>query len=194
MKALISAILALLAVCFTTATAQEKDMIQNDAFERFLTAARAWHDPNDALDGDYLVDPPEDDFGYFNTPANSLTFLAMGVDGVHTAMLKLDGAVREDSPVIYVSPTDSDSEWTILAPTFVDYLADGCAVPTQKISELLDTVDSDPETLMRFLHANFDGSRLLGEDRIRSLNKQYLSLVEKKDEYKEMEARWATRE
>lgn len=169
-------------------------MIQNEAFKRFLTAARAWHEPNDTLDGDYLVDPPEDDYGYFNTPANSLTFLGMGVDGVHTAMLKLDGAVREDSPVIYVSPTDGEDEWTILAPTFVDYLADGCAVPTQKIEELLGTVDSNPEALMQFLQTNFDGSRLLDENRIRSLNKRYLRLVENKAEYKDMEARWATRE
>jgi hypothetical protein len=193
MKNLVSAIPVLLAVCFITATAQESDMIQNEAFKRFLTAARAWHEPNDTLDGDYLVDPPEDDYGYFNTPANSLTFLAMGVDGVHTAMLKLDGAVREDSPVIYVSPTDGESEWTILAPTFVDYLADGCAVTTQRIGEPLDTVNSEPEAMMQFLHANFDGLRLLDEHRIRLLNSRYLSLVEKKAEYKEMEARWATR-
>ena len=169
-------------------------MIQNDAFENFLEAARAWHDPYDVLDGDYLVDPPKDDFGYFNTPANSLTFLAMGVDGIHTAMLKLDGMVRSDSPVIYVSPTDSESEWTILAPTFIDFLADGCAVPKAEIADRLATVENDPKPLIQFLQANFDGLRLLDEARVAKLNEQYLHLVEKKDEYKEMEARWATRE
>ncbi|MEL7312894.1 MAG: hypothetical protein AAFN07_15365 [Pseudomonadota bacterium] len=186
------ATLVLLTASGEEAVGERTEMIQNDDFERFLTAARAWHDPNDTLDGDYLVDPPEDDYGYFNTPANSLTFLAMGVDGVHTAMLKLDGAVRRESPVIYVSPTDG--AWTILAPTFIDFLSDGCAVPPRKIGELLDTVDSDPAILMRFLQSNFDGTRLQEEDRIKRLNAQFLDLVEKKDEYKEMEASWGNRD
>lgn len=181
----------LLAASLMTATAQESNMIQNDAFQTFLTAARAWHDPYDVLDGDYLVDPPKDDFGYFNTPANSLTFLAMGVGGVHTAMLKLDGAVRNDSPVIYVSPTDGDAEWTILAPTFVDFLADGCGVSKVEITDTLAAVEDNPEILLQFLQSNFDRSRLLDEARVGTLNEQYLHLVEKKDEYKEMESRWA---
>ncbi len=164
--------------------------LRNEAFERFLTAARSWHDPHDVLDGDYLVDPPKDDFGYFNTPANSLTFLAMGVDGVHTAMLKLDGQVRDDSPVVYVSPMDSDAQWTILAPTFVDFLADGCAVSRQEIVDLLATVASDPTTTIKFLQSNFDGERLFDDARVERLNRRYLPCIEKKDEYKEMEARW----
>ena len=71
-----------------------------------MTAARAWHDPEAVLGGDRLIDPPADDYGYHNTLANSLTFLAMGVDGVHTAILKIDGSVREDSPVMRVAPMD----------------------------------------------------------------------------------------
>ena len=171
----------------TAASSYERsdNVIQNEAFQSFLAVADAWDDPFDTLDGDALVNPPVDDFGYLNTPANSLTFLKMGVDGVHTAILKRDGVVREDSPVIYISPMDSD-EWTILAPTFVDYLADGCAVPRERIIELLDAVEGDPAALVRFLSANFDRGRLLTEDRVNELNDRYLHLVEKKDEYEEM--------
>ena len=156
-----------------------------------MTAARSWHDPSTVLAGDSLVDPPADDYGYFNTPLNSLTFLAMGVDGVHTAMLKLDGAVREDSPVLQVAPMDGDREWTILAASFLDFLADGCAVSRQTISERIDRVDSDPAALMGFLRDNFERSRLLGEERSRKLNAEFLGLVEKKQEYRDMEARWS---
>ena len=171
----------------TAASSYERsdNVIQNEAFQRFLAAAGAWDDPFDTLDGDALVNPPVDDFGYLNTPANSLTFLTMGVDGVHTAILKRDGVVREDSPVIYISPMDSD-EWTILAPTFVDYLADGCAVPRERIMDLLDAAESDPAALVRFLSNNFDRGRLLVEDRVNELNDRYLHLVETKDEYEEV--------
>ena len=161
-------------------------MTQNDAFEKFMVVARAWQGA-DSLDGDYLVDPPEDDFGYFNTPANSLTFLTMGVDGVHTALLKIDGEVRENSPVVYVTPSD-DAEWTILAPTFLDFLADGCDASTTQISRLLDDVGTDPTAAMQFLIDTFDGGRLLDEHRVAMLNEQYLGFVETKAEYIEMQA------
>ena len=51
----------------------------------------------------YLVDPPKHEQGY-QTPVNSLTFSDMGVDGVRYALIKLDGQVTNDSPVVQVDP------------------------------------------------------------------------------------------
>src|SRR5215471_12430543 len=72
-------------------------------FELFVRAVAQATDRRGVLGEDEIVFPPESDFGYESTPRNALTFGAMGVDGVHFAILKIAGAVTDESPVIHIS-------------------------------------------------------------------------------------------
>ena len=147
-------------------------------FELFIAAARQGATDGIVLGGDYLVDPPNESFGYWATPKNSLTFAKMGVDGVHTAIITFDGMVREDSPVVYISPMDFDSAVTVVAPTFLDYLADGCGIDRSAMAEALESSQRDPGEFLRLLDSNFDSQRLLESDRIERLNGEYLDQVQ----------------
>jgi len=74
-------------------------------FDTFLEAVSQSSDPEDVLGGDYLVLPPMEEFAdYWCAPTNVLTFACMGCDGVHYAIVKIDGRIQDDSPVIHVSP------------------------------------------------------------------------------------------
>ncbi len=146
-----------------------------NAFLRALARAGA---PDDALGGDCVIDPPETDFGYESTPPNALAFATMGVDGVHYALVARDGEFDDSSPVIQVSPMDFDEPLTVLASSFVEYLADGCGVDVGDVSRLLDadTPESDAE-LAKLVSTRFRRERLLEEQRVRRLNERWLSLV-----------------
>lgn len=108
--------------------------------------------------------------------------LEMGyVDGVHIAILAIDGRVGDQSPVVYVSPMDSD-DLMVLAPSFLEFLADGSGVNPQRIEGLLETADSDPAPLLDLLRLRFDTDRLLSEERVETLNERYIHLAERKSD------------
>jgi hypothetical protein len=83
----------------------------------------------------------------------------MGCDGVHYAILKIDGEIRDDSPVIQVSPVDFDSPYALLAPTFTDYLANGCGVSRKEIEDLLAAEKAGRSSLVEFMRSHFDDMR-----------------------------------
>ena len=150
-------------------------------FETFIDAFGALPMPSRVLDGDTILCPPSEDYGYQSTPKNALTFAAMGVDGVHYAILKRGGSVRDDSPVIQVSPMDSD-DVTVLGESLLQYLADGCGVSEEKMAVVFEAQRAGEPRLVCFLAEHFRGNHLLGEERTDKLNARYGHLVERKAE------------
>jgi hypothetical protein len=136
-------------------------------------------DRRGVLGTDEIVFPPEPDFGYDRTPRNALTFGAMGVDGVHYAILKIDGAVTDESPVIHVSPMDFSKPYAVLGESFLAYLAVACGVANSEMEAVFTTERTCGAKLFPFLKAHFDHSRLYNEMRFRSLE-CYLMLIETK--------------
>lgn len=137
-------------------------------FQTFLNAFASVEMRSRLLDGDQILCPPSEDFGYQSTPVNAVTFASMGVDGVHYAILKIDDQVRDDSPVVQVSPMDSD-DITILAGSFLSFLADGCGISKKEMQTLLDDECAGRPQLVSFLEKNFDSYRLLGVQRTHRL-------------------------
>lgn len=152
----------------------------NRYFETFVRAASSYADGPEFLGGDRVLLPPNPDFGYDATPENALTFATMGVDGVHFALLLIDGEVRGDSPVVHVGPMDFSREVLIVAESFLDYLSRGCDLPPNEMSPIFDTEDLHPGTLIPFIADRFDGDRLLDESRIAELTLRHLHLVQSK--------------
>jgi len=148
-----------------------------EAFNSFMRIYAEFPWDQRSMKGDAILIPPNHDFGYMSTPANALTFSSMGVDGVHDALLKIGGEVCDNSPVLQISPMDSDDH-IILAPTFLDYLADGCGVPKTKIRSLLAIENHDQ--LVPFLDERFESGRLLDEDRARKMNARFGHLIQRK--------------
>ena len=146
-------------------------------FRTFIDAFDAVDQTSRQLEGDDVLCPPSEDFGYQSTPKNALTFASMGVDGVHYAILRLEGQVRDDSPVIQVSPMDSD-DVIVLAESFLRYLADGCGISTREMQEVFDAERSGRRQLVTFLSKHFDASRLLNESRTHPLTARYGHLIE----------------
>ncbi len=68
-------------------------------FQTFLDAIRDLPDKQ-VLGDEWVLFPPNPDYGYDSTPKNALTFAIMGVDGLHYAILTIGGVIRDDSPVI----------------------------------------------------------------------------------------------
>ena len=134
------------------------------------------------FDGDHIICPPSGDYYCESTPKNALTFSEMGVDGVHYAILMLGGVVRDDSPVVQVSPMDSD-DVIVVAESFLHYLAAGCGVSTEKMQSLFDAERAGRHQLLPFLSEHFDGIKLLAEERIHDLVARYGHLVERKVGY-----------
>src|SRR6266446_6439094 len=128
-------------------------------FETFIDAFAALTEPSRVLDGDTILCPASEDYGYQSTPKNALTFASMGVDGVHYAILKCRGAVRDDSPVVQISPMDSD-DVLILAESFLQYLADGCGVSAQQTQIFFDAQRAGKPALIPFIVAHFRRDRL----------------------------------
>jgi hypothetical protein len=139
-------------------------------FETFIDAFAGLAEPLRILDGDNVHCPPSEDYGYQSTPKNALTFASMGVDGVHYAILKRAGTVRNDSPVIQVSPMDSD-DVIVLA---------GCRVSAQEMEAILESERAGKPQLVAFLSEHFKGTQLLEEERTNELTSRYGELVERK--------------
>jgi hypothetical protein len=129
------------------------------------------------LGEDYLVFPPQTDYGYEATPRNALTFANMGVDGVHYAILKIDGEVSDESPVIHVGPMDFSEPYVVLADCFINYLAAACGVTMREMEAVFEEERAGRCELVPFLKAHFVHSRLYEEKRLRKLE-LYLDRVE----------------
>ena len=107
-------------------------------FDTFLRAVENADDRCGVLGGEELVFPPDPAYGYWATPRNALTFAAMGVDGVHYAVLRIDGAVTDESPVIHVSPMDFSDPYAVLGASFLEYLAAACGVSDQELEAVFE--------------------------------------------------------
>lgn len=128
------------------------------AFDIFNAALAKSVDPDGVLGDEGVICPPNPSYGYHCTPTNALTFCAMGVDGVHYAILTIDGDVRDQSPVLHISPIDGDC-YHILAPSFLDYLATGCGVTTEVMAEVLECEERGEAVLVDFLRTRFSQRR-----------------------------------
>jgi hypothetical protein len=103
----------------------------------------------------------------------------MGVDGVHYAILMVNGSVTDESPVIHVSPMDFSQPYAVLGESFLSYLAAACGVAPAEMEALFAEERAGREKLVPFLKAHFDHSRVYDDKRIRSLDR-YLVLIETK--------------
>ena len=146
-------------------------------FETFLRAIETTRDRQGVLGEDYLVFPPTPDYGYECTPRNALTFGAMGVDGVHYAILKIKGDVTDESPVIHVGPMDFSEPYVVLGESFLSYLAAACGVSDREMETVFEQERDGREMLVPFLKEHFEHSRLYDETRLRKL-KNLLEFVE----------------
>lgn len=129
------------------------------AFENFLTALSKASELNGVLGNEIVEFPPSEKVDYWATPQNAVVFGRMGVDGVHYAILKINGHIRDTSPVIQVAPMDFEEPYLLLAPTFTEYLAIGCGVTPEEIEALLASEEAASSSLVDFLRSNFQQSR-----------------------------------
>ncbi|HEX4797253.1 MAG TPA: hypothetical protein VH370_25895 [Humisphaera sp.] len=129
------------------------------AFDIFTGALAKAAGTDGVLGDERVISPPDPAYGYHCTPTNALTFGSMGVDGVHYAILTIDGEVRDESPVLEVSPMDGDC-YQVLAPSFLDYLAAGCGVTTAAMADVLAREERGEAVLVTFLRERFSQRRL----------------------------------
>jgi len=129
-------------------------------FETYLHALDACADPQGVLGEEWVLHPPNPDYGYESTPRNALTFGRMGVDGVHYAILKIKGVVEDDSPVIQVCPMDFSDLYQVLGESFLSFLAGGCGVTRREMESVFATERAGEQTLVTFLKERFEMSRL----------------------------------
>lgn len=96
--------------------------------------------------GIYL-ERPVFQYDYWCTPTNAVTFATTGNDGVHFNLLRLDGELKEESPVVMTVPMClSDEPNFIVGESLYDYLCLGCR-STFDHQELA----FDPEAQLKFL-------------------------------------------
>ena len=131
-------------------------------FDTFVSAVDACLDKRGILGEEQLVFPPRADYGYEATPRNSVTFGAMGVDGVHYTILKIDGEICDDSPVVQVGPMDFSNPYSLLGESLLDYFARACGVSMSEMETLFQQERSGQTVLAEFMKNNFDQSRLFG--------------------------------
>lgn len=148
-------------------------------FSAYLRALDAWPSLDGVLGDEIAIHPPDPDFGYSSTPRNALTFGQMGVDGVHYAVLAIDGEVTDQSPVIEVSPMDFGECYSVLAENFLEFLAVGCGADHREIKELFVCEREGEPALMPFLVKKFNIERVHNYSESGHL-KKYLRHIEPK--------------
>ncbi len=114
----------------------------------------------EVLGDENLIYPPTENLCYDLMPKDALAFGAMGVDGVHYLILKINGKICNESPVIYFSPMDFAAPYALLGHTFLAYLATACGVTEIKMREVLDDEKKTGDVLAKFLRMNFSHSRI----------------------------------
>lgn len=152
------------------------------AFETFLTALSLANSVEGVLGDEAVEHPPREDSDYWATPQNAVVFGWMGVGGVHYAILKIDGRICEASPVIQISPMDFDEPYSLLGPTFTDYLATGCGVNSDRIQSMLEQEEAGNPSLLAFLRANFQQSRFWAGGIARDIGQYNTMIIQKPDE------------
>lgn len=150
-------------------------------FDTFLRAVEntPLGDRHGILGDDELVFPPHPDFGYQATPRNALTFGAMGVDGVHYAILKIDGEVTDESPVIHIGPMDFSEPYVVLGDCFLAYAAAACGVSISEMDAVFESERAGDCMLVPFMKKHFQHARLYDDARLEKLAR-YLEMVEQK--------------
>jgi hypothetical protein len=149
-------------------------------FASYLTALDCCADVQGVLGDEYVIHPPNPDYGYECTPRNALTFGCMGADGVHYAILASNGVVTDESPVIQICPMDFSDLYQARGESFLTFLADGCNVSRAEMENVFATEQSGTPTLVEFLKERFDMSRLWDDARTKKLE-PFLSYIEPKD-------------
>ena len=148
-------------------------------FDIFMEAYAAVDERERHLGGDVILCPPDPDYGYDSTPANAFTFAAMGVDGVHWSILTIDGRVRDDSPIVYVSPMDSD-DVIVMGESLLSFLSVNCGASIEKMEAVFETERSGDRGLVEFLAQNFRRDDMLNDGRITQLGARLSHLIERK--------------
>ncbi len=151
------------------------------AFDTFLTALANATSRDGVLGDECIQYPPSEKVDYWATPQNAIVFGWMGVDGVHYAILKIDGQIRDESPVIQIGPMDFDEPHSLLAPTFTDYLAIGCGVNQEEIEVLLASEESGASSLLDFMRSHFTQSRFWSKGVNRDIGPYITMIVLKPD-------------
>jgi hypothetical protein len=126
-----------------------------NAIERLTEEQRRY-----VLRDENVIYPPDEHLRYESTPLGAVAFGTMGVDGVHYLILKRNGQIADDSPVIHFSPMDFGHPYTLLGHTFRQYLATVCNVSENDIFEIMERERAGHACLAEFLSRNFDHSRL----------------------------------
>ena len=147
-------------------------------FEVFLQAVgRLSEEERHSLLGDeYLIYPPVEDLGYESAPKGAVAFGAMGVDGIHYLILKVDDEITDLSPVIYFSPMDFSNPYVLLGHSFKQYLALACSTDEGEVGLLIEKECGGDSVLAQFLSQNFD-HRHLDLDGFGSQIDQYQELL-----------------
>jgi hypothetical protein len=146
-------------------------------FETYLDALDACPDYQGILGDEFVIHPPTSDCGYESTPPNALVFGCMGVDGVHYAILTIDGIVSDESPVLQICPMDFSDLYHVMGCTFLSFLADGCGVSDQMMKDVFAEEQSRSSSLIVFLKEHFQVSRLWDDERSEAL-KPYLRYIQ----------------
>jgi hypothetical protein len=138
-------------------------------FDTFVRAVGACQNRGGILGDEGVVYPPRKDYGYEATPRNAMVFGAMGVDGVHYAVLEVDGRIDNDAPVIQIAPMDFSDPYSVLADSFIEYCSHGCGVSRQEMKVVFERERAGESGLVEFLKLKFDQSRLWKSGRNRSI-------------------------
>ena len=148
-------------------------------FDVFVSAVMDCPDRAGILGEGAVVYPPRPDFGYELTPKNALTFGEKGENGIHYAILRINGVIREDSPVIHVSPMDLDKPHVVLGTSFLSFVAVACDASLNKMDQVFTAAQDLKSTLLHFMKTNFDLRRLYHVDRLPPIQ-HLLSFIEPK--------------
>jgi hypothetical protein len=101
------------------------------------------------------------------------------MDGVHYAILTMNGTVTDESPVIQICPMDFSDLYQALGDSFLAFLADGCGVCCAAMEDVFAAERAGTPTLVAFLKERFDMSRLGSEEQTQKLER-YLSYIQPK--------------
>jgi hypothetical protein len=146
-------------------------------FQIFLDAIEKCSNREGILGEEDLVFPPTVDSLYAATPRNAVTFGQMGVDGVHFTILRVDGEIDNNSPVIQVGPMDFSEPYVVLGDSFLDYLAGACAVSLSQMEKVFKDEQSGKEALVQFVRERYQHSRLFDPKRLRNI-REFVDLIE----------------
>lgn len=78
------------------------------------------------VDGSVVEIPSTWPNGYWCSPKNAPWFAETEGEGVHFRLLEIDGAVREESPVVMTVPVDFEVPHYVVGENLLDYLSLGC--------------------------------------------------------------------